>query len=68
MAKWGIINLMNPVQYFKETLAELKQVQWPSRQKTAQLSAIVVAVSILMAAYVGALDFGFANLLTYLIK
>lgn len=59
---------MNPVQYFKETLAELKQVQWPSRQKTAQLSAIVVAVSILMAAYVGALDFGFANLLKYLIK
>ena len=59
---------MNPVQYFKETLAELKQVQWPSRQKTAQLSAIVVAVSILMAAYVGALDFGFANLLTFLLK
>ncbi|MDP1743630.1 MAG: preprotein translocase subunit SecE [Candidatus Amesbacteria bacterium] len=59
---------MNPVQYFKDTLSELKQVQWPSRQKTAQLSAIVVAVSILMAAYVGALDFGFANLLKYLIK
>ena len=59
---------MNPVQYFKETLAELKQVQWPTRQKTAQLSAIVVGVSILMAGYVGALDFGFANLLKYLIK
>lgn len=59
---------MNPVQYFKETVSELKQVQWPSRQKTLQLSAIVVAVSLLMASYVGALDFGFANLLKLLIK
>lgn len=59
---------MNPVRYFKETLAELKQVQWPTRQKTLQLSAIVVGVSILMASYVGALDFGFTNLLKLLIK
>ena len=59
---------MNPIQYFKDTLSELKQVQWPSRQKTLQLSAIVVAVSILMASYVGALDFGFTNLLKLLIK
>ncbi|MBI5358077.1 preprotein translocase subunit SecE [Candidatus Amesbacteria bacterium] len=59
---------MNPVAYFKDILSELKQVQWPTRQKTAQLSAIVVAVSLIMAFYVGSLDFGFTNLLKLLIK
>jgi preprotein translocase SecE subunit len=59
---------MNPIQHLKETVAELKQVSWPSRQKTVQLSAIVVGVSILMASYVGALDFGFTNLLKLLLS
>lgn len=59
---------MNPVQYFKDTLAELKLVSWPSRKKTVQLSAIVVAVSLIMAFYVGALDFGFTSLLQNLLK
>lgn len=59
---------MNPVTYIKDTLAELKLVSWPSRKKTVQLSAIVVAVSLIMAFYVGALDFGFTNLLKTLLK
>lgn len=59
---------MNPIQYFKDTLAELKLVSWPSRKKTVQLSAIVVAVSLIMAFYVGALDFGFTSLLQNLLK
>lgn len=59
---------MNPVTYIKDTLAELKLVSWPSRKKTVQLSAIVVAVSLIMAFYVGALDFGFTSLLQNLLK
>ena len=59
---------MNPVTYIKDTLSELKLVSWPSRQKTVQLSAIVVAVSLIMAFYVGALDFGFTSLLQTLLK
>lgn len=59
---------MNPIQYLKDTLSELKLVAWPTRQKTIQLSAIVVAVSLIMAFYVGSLDFGFTNLLKSLLK
>ncbi|MEK7504435.1 MAG: preprotein translocase subunit SecE [Patescibacteria group bacterium] len=59
---------MNPVTYIKDTLSELKLVSWPSRQKTVQLSAIVVAVSLIMAFYVGTLDFGFTSLLQNLLK
>ena len=49
---------MNPITYLKETLSELRQVTWPTRKQTLTLSAIVVVASLVMAAYVGALDFG----------
>ena len=59
---------MNPITYLKETISELRQVTWPTRRQTLTLSAIVVAAALVMAAYVGALDFGFTNLLKLLIK
>lgn len=68
LAKWGILYLMNLVSYFKDTLAELKEVSWPSRQATVKLTLIVIAISIGVAAYVGSLDFLFTNLLTTIVK
>lgn len=59
---------MNPITYLKETISELMQVTWPTRRQTLTLSAIVVVASLVMAAYVGALDFGFTNLLKTLLK
>lgn len=60
--------IMNPITHLKDTWAELKQVRWPTRKQTLTLSGIVVGVSILMAAYVGSLDYGFTNLLKLLLK
>ncbi len=59
---------MNPVIYIQETVSELKKVQWPSREATFKLTAIVIAISILVAAYVGGLDFLFTNILTFLVN
>lgn len=58
---------MNPVTYLRETITELKMVQWPSRPATFKLTAIVIGISLLVAAYVGGLDFIFTNLLTLVI-
>lgn len=49
--------------YIKETIAELKLVRWPTRKETINLTVIVIAISVLVGAYVGGLDFVFANLL-----
>ncbi len=49
--------------YIKETIAELKLVRWPTRKETLNLTVIVIAISVLVGAYVGGLDFVFANLL-----
>ncbi len=59
---------MNPVKYLAETVDEMKRVSWPTRQETVKLTVIVVAISIVVAFYVGGLDFTFTNLLKLIIK
>ncbi|MEK7091317.1 MAG: preprotein translocase subunit SecE [Patescibacteria group bacterium] len=59
---------MNPVKYLQETIDELKHVSWPTRQETTKLTVIVIAISIIVAFYVGGLDFTFTNLLKLIIK
>ena len=48
------------VRYFKETRAELRKVTWPTRQEALNLTLIVVAFTILMAALLGIIDYIFA--------
>lgn len=48
------------VKYFKETRAELKKVSWPGRQEALNLTLIVVAFTIFMAALLGIIDYIFA--------
>ncbi len=53
-------------QYIKETQAEMKHVNWPSRQQTVRYTVMVIGVSILTAAILGISDFVFSKLLTLL--
>ncbi|MBI2023808.1 preprotein translocase subunit SecE [Candidatus Giovannonibacteria bacterium] len=49
--------------YFKETRQELKHVNWPSRDNTVRFTVLVIAVSIVIAIFLGLLDFIFQYLL-----
>ena len=44
------------VQYLKDTQTELKHVSWPTRRQAVVFTVVVVVLSILIAAYLGALD------------
>ena len=59
---------MNPITYLQETIAELGQVRWPTRQETIKLTVIVIGISLLMAIYVGGLDIMFTKIVTLLVK
>jgi len=52
--------------YIKETQAEMKHVNWPSREQTIRFTALVIAVSLVTAALLGVCDFVFGKLLTLL--
>ncbi len=54
---------MNPINYLRDTWAELKLVQWPNRATTIKLTIIVIVASIVVGAYVGGLDYLFTSLL-----
>lgn len=49
--------------YFREAKGELRKVVWPSRSKTTNDTVLVIAISLLVAAFLGAVDL----LMNYLI-
>ena len=57
-----------PFVFLKEVRAELKKVNWPSRAQVTRLTLIVVGVSVVIAAFIGSLDFIFTKLIEVLLK
>lgn len=51
---------VNPIkwlfQYINESREEMKKVTWPNRKETVKYSVIVIALSIVIAAFFGGLD------------
>ncbi|KKQ26992.1 MAG: Preprotein translocase SecE subunit [Candidatus Magasanikbacteria bacterium GW2011_GWC2_37_14] len=56
------------ISYFKEAIAEMKKVIWPSKKQTTTYTIVVIALSIGIALFFGILDYGFSLGLQQLIK
>ncbi len=55
--------------FFKEVYVELRKTNWLSRSEVLRYTLIVLAVTIVVAAFLGGLDFLFSSLLkNFLIK
>ena len=59
---------MKITEYLKETKGELKHVNWPTRKQTIYYTLIVVALSVLLAYFLGIFDFLFSQGLVKLIS
>ena len=57
-----------PKRYLQEVQEEVRRVSWPSREQTIQKTLLVIGVSVLVGVYIGALDFGFTQLTTWLLR
>jgi len=49
--------------FLKEVRVEMKKVNWPNRQETIRYTLIVVAASLVVAIFLGSMDFIFAELM-----
>jgi len=49
--------------YFRETIGELRKVNWPTRKEAITLTGVVLVVIIGMSTFLGILDFIFSRLL-----
>ena len=47
--------------YLKEVKAEMKNITWPTRSQTIFYTVTVLAISVLIAYYLGLLDFIFSQ-------
>jgi len=55
-------------QWWHETMGELRKVSWPTRQQAQRLTVIVLVTMLVMALFLGGLDFIFSELITLLVK
>jgi len=53
---------------FRETVAELKKVQWPDRMTTRNLTLVVIGMSATLAAILGLLDAGLTRIIEWLVQ
>ena len=52
------------LRFISEVVGELRRVTWPSREETMRLTLMVVVVSVAVGLFLGAIDIGFARLVT----
>ena len=50
------------LQFFRETIAELRRVVWPTREQATRLTIIVVVISIFVGFLLGLIDQAFGQL------
>jgi len=48
--------------FFSDIIGELRKVVWPTRQETIRLTLIVLGLCIVMGVILGAVDYGFSEL------
>ena len=52
--------------FVRSAYQELRKCQWPTPEQTARLTALVLAISVLMAIILGLADLGFDRLFGFL--
>ncbi|RMF87799.1 MAG: preprotein translocase subunit SecE [Nitrospinota bacterium] len=55
-------------QFLREVRMEMKKVTWPSRKETISSTAVVIVVVLLIATYLGVVDFGLSVLIGNLLR
>jgi preprotein translocase subunit SecE len=53
--------------WWKETIGELRKVNWPTPKQAWRLTKIVVVVIVIMGALLGGLDFAFTRLIGWIV-
>lgn len=51
------------INYIRDTRGELKHVSWPTRRQAVIFTVVVIIISLLVAIFLGFLDFAFSFLL-----
>jgi len=53
--------------WWQETRSELRKVTWPTREQTRNLTLVVLAVCVVMSAFLGVVDFVLSQLVRLIV-
>jgi preprotein translocase subunit SecE len=56
------------VTFYRETMAELRKVVWPTREQAINLTIIVVIVVVAMSIFLGGIDVILSQILRFLLE
>jgi preprotein translocase subunit SecE len=54
--------------FWRETLGELHKVTWPTPKEAWNLTKIVLLVTVIMSILLGLMDFGFSELIVFIVS
>ncbi len=54
--------------FFKETKQELNKVTWPSRLELWQATLVVIVTTLMLAAFIGIVDFFLSNFMRIILS
>ncbi|MBI4049794.1 MAG: preprotein translocase subunit SecE [Candidatus Doudnabacteria bacterium] len=60
--------MINPWQFVKEAKNELFKVVWPTRAEIIRITIVVILISLAVAVFLGAIDFGLSKLIKYVVE
>ncbi|MGH2442853.1 MAG: preprotein translocase subunit SecE [Chloroflexota bacterium] len=60
-------NAPNLLGFYHESVAELKKVTWPTRQETMNLTIAVIGMTVAIAIFLGLIDGGLDQLVSWIV-
>jgi len=55
-------------EFIREVMIEFRKVTWPSRQELMNSTAVVIAVTVVLAFFLGAVDIGLARIVERILR
>jgi len=56
------------IQYIKDSITELKKVIWPSKKELTDHTLLVIAISLIVAIFIGLVDYGLTEVVNLIIR
>lgn len=60
--------MTSPLAFIKESVAELKQVTYPTRDDVVKLTIVVLLISVVVGVYIGVIDYALTELTKVIIN
>lgn len=56
------------IKYFNDTASEMKQVTWPTQKQSILYTILVLAITLVVALYIGAFDYLFSQGVQFIVN